>query len=187
MNCMGVSETYKYERIADDIDHLIEFGAFKPGDRIPSVRETSRQRNVSVSTVLQAYYLLEARGLVEARPRSGFYVRADLPSDLPEPEISSPATDPAQVSVRELISMVTHTEVAKPDLIQLGVAHPNPALAATRELNRVLTSVARRMGDAGGMYDYPPGCEALRLQIARKSLTSGCSPVSYTHLTLPTN
>jgi DNA-binding transcriptional MocR family regulator len=130
---------------------------------------------VSVSTVLQAYYLLEARGLIRARPRSGFYVRNDLPSDLPEPEISSPASDPTQVSVRELISMVVHTETLKPDLVQLGVAHPNPSLAATQELNRTMASVARRMGDASGLYDYPPGCEELRMQIARRSLASGRS------------
>jgi len=172
---MGDDQVYKYERIANDVEHLIQCGAFKPGDRIPSVREMSRQRDVSISTVLQAYYLLEARGLIRARPRSGFYVRSDLPSDLPEPEISSPASDPTQVSMRELISRVVRTETLKPDLIQLGAAHPNPALAATQELNRTMASVARRMGDASGLYDYPPGCEELRLQIARRSLASGCS------------
>jgi len=172
---MGSAEAYKYEKIADDIDHLIEVGAFKPGDQIPSVREMSRQRDVSISTVLQAYYLLEARGLILARPRSGFYVRTDLPSSLPEPEISSPTPDPTQVSVRELVSMVARTDTLEPDLVQLGVAHPNPSLVPTRDLNRCLASVARTMGDAGGMYDYPPGCEELRMQIARRSLASGCS------------
>jgi len=175
MNCMGDSEAYKYERIADDISHLIECGAFKPGDRIPSVREMSRQRDVSISTVLQAYYLLEARGLIRARPRSGFYVRSDLPSDLPEPEISSPAPDPSQVSMRQLVSMVALNDTHNPQLIQLGAAHPNPSLAATEELNRVLTSVARRMGEKSGLYDYAPGCDELRMQIARRSLIAGCS------------
>ncbi|MGD2178417.1 MAG: PLP-dependent aminotransferase family protein [Anaerolineae bacterium] len=172
---MDETEAYKYERIADDIDHLIECAAFKPGDRIPSVREMSRQRDVSVSTVLQAYYLLEARGLIRAQPRSGFYVRNDLPSDLPEPEISSPAPDPTQVSLRELMSMVVLSDTHNPDLIQLGAAIPNPSLGATQELNRTMASVARRMGDASGLYDYAPGCEDLRMQIARQSLASGCS------------
>ncbi len=172
---MNESERYKYERIADDIDHLIECGAFKPGDRIPSVREMSRQREVSISTVLQAYYLLEARGLIRARPRSGFYVRNDLPAELPEPEISSPQSDPTQVSVQELVSMVVLSDAHNPDLIQLGAAHPNPSLAATEELNRTITLVAREMGDASGLYDYAPGCEELRLQIARRSLVAGCS------------
>lgn len=172
---MGDETAYKYERIADDIDHLIECGAFQPGDRIPSVRKMSRARDVSISTVLQAYYLLEARGLIRARPRSGFYVRSDLPSDLPEPEISSPVSDPTQVSMRELVSMVVLRDATNPDLIQLGAAHPNPALAATDLLNRTLTSVARRMGDESGLYSYAPGSEMLRMQIARRSLTAGCS------------
>lgn len=171
---MGEDTAYKYERIAEDIDHLIECGAFQPGDRIPSVRKMSRARDVSISTVLQAYYLLEARGLIRARPRSGFYVRSDLPSDLPEPEISAPDPDPTQVSMRELVSMVVLKDATDPALIQLGAAHPNPSLAATESLNRTLTSVARRMGEESGLYDYAPGCEALRMQIARQSLTAGC-------------
>ncbi len=172
---MKEQRVYKYERIADDVAHLIETGALRPGDCIPSVRQMSRQRDVSISTVLQAYYLLEARGLIEARPRSGFYVRTDLPSDLPEPEISSPEPDPIHVSVRELVTRVALIDAQKPDLIQLGVAHPNPALTATEELNRALTAVARRMGDEGGLYDYAPGCEPLRAQIARRALLAGCS------------
>ncbi len=169
------SKAYKYERVANDIAHLIECGALQPGDRVLSVRQMSRQRHVSVTTVLQAYYLLEARGLVESRPRSGFYVRTNLPNVLPEPEMSSPELDPANVSVRELVTRVSLIDAHNPDLIQLGVAHPNPEIAATQRLNRRLASVARRMGDAGGLYDYVPGCEALRVQIARRALMAGCS------------
>jgi len=171
---MKGSRTYKYERIADDIAHLIDSGTFRPGDGIPSVRELSRQRGVSVTTVLQAYYLLEARGLIEARERSGFYVRTTLPSTLPEPDISSPSPDPTEVSVRELVTDVVLADTRYPDLVQLGAAHPNPHLAATRALNRTLASVARSMGHRSGMYDYVPGCEPLRVQIAQRALTAGC-------------
>lgn len=168
------SRTYKYERIADDITHLIETGTLRPGDAIPSVRELSRQQSVSISTVLQAYYLLEARGLVEARERSGFYVRRNLPFALPEPEISSPAPDPAQVSMRDLVMRVVLADTRHPHLVQMGAAHPNPQLAATKKLNRFLSSAARRLGDRGGMYDYVPGTEVLRTQIARRALAGGC-------------
>jgi DNA-binding transcriptional MocR family regulator len=171
---MKGSRTYKYERIADDIAHLIDSGTFRPGDGIPSVRELSRQRGVSITTVLQGYYLLEARGLIEARERSGFYVRTTLPSALPEPDISSPSPDPTEVSVRQLVTDVVLAETRHPDLVQLGAAHPNPRLAATKALNRTLTAVARRMGHRSGMYDYVPGCEPLRVQIAQRALAAGC-------------
>ena len=169
-----MSKTYKYERVAAEIAHLIESGTFRPGDGIPSVRQLSRQKKVSVTTVLQAYYLLEARGLIEARPRSGFYVRTTLPSALPEPEISSPEPDPTQVSVRELVMMVLR-DTLNPDLIQLGAAHPNPDLLATKKLNRIMASVARRIGEESGLYDLPPGCKALRVQIAQRAVAAGCS------------
>jgi DNA-binding transcriptional MocR family regulator len=166
---------YKYEKIANDIIHLIESGTFSPGDQIPSVRETSQQRSVSISTVMQAYYLLEARGWVEARQRSGFYVSTTLPSELSEPDISSPLADPTLVSMRTLVTQVIMTDSRNPNLIQLGAAHPNPELSATAQINRAMNTVAREMGDESGMYDYVPGTRKLRVQIARRALAAGCS------------
>lgn len=165
---------YLYEQVADHIARLIERGTFRLGDRIPSVRQLSRQQQVSVSTVLQAYFLLEDRGLIEARPQSGYFVRARLPNALPEPDISSPEPDPTRVSVRDLVMMVLH-DTLNPNLLQLGAAVPNPELLPTDRLNHILASLARRSGDQGNLYDIPPGCEALRVQIARRAVASGCS------------
>ncbi|MEJ2262085.1 MAG: PLP-dependent aminotransferase family protein [Anaerolineales bacterium] len=167
-------KSYKYEQIAAELLHLIQSGTFSPGDRVPSVRQLSRQKKASISTIMEAYYLLEAQGWIEAWPRSGFYVRQTLPSALPEPGISSPVTDPTQVSMREIVTRVVLTDARNPNLIQLGAAHPNPKLVATKTLNRIMTSVARRMGDESGAYDYVPGCKPLRVQIARRSLSVGC-------------
>ena len=64
----------RYEVLAQEIAESIASGGFRPGDRLPSVRETSESRGVSPSTVFQAYYLLEARGLVQPRARSGYFV-----------------------------------------------------------------------------------------------------------------
>ena len=54
----------RYEALADDIARSIHSGLLKPGERLPSVRETCAARKISPSTVFQAYYLLEARGVV---------------------------------------------------------------------------------------------------------------------------
>ncbi|MBN9323324.1 MAG: GntR family transcriptional regulator, partial [Delftia acidovorans] len=53
----------RYQELADDIEASITAGVLCPGDKLPSVRQTSERRGVSASTVFQAYYLLEARGL----------------------------------------------------------------------------------------------------------------------------
>ena len=67
-----------YEGVANKIAALILGGTLRPGDKIPSVRKTCAQQKVSVSTVLQAYVELENRGLIEAKPKSGFFVRYRL-------------------------------------------------------------------------------------------------------------
>ena len=177
---MGIESTqntnkaWLYEKVAGDMVHLIKSGTFRPGDRIPSVRQLSRQKRVSITTVLEAYYLLEDQGLIEARPQSGYYVCSPLPSDLPEPDISEPEPDPTQVSVHELAMMLMH-DALNPDLIQLGAAFPHPDLLPTEKLNRILASVARNADKKNQYYDLPPGCEKLRVQIARRAVSTGCN------------
>lgn len=165
---------YLYESLADEISTSIATGTYRAGDRLPSVRQLSRQKRLSVSTVLQAYMLLEGRGLIEARPQSGYYVRPSEAAARPEPEISSPRPDPTQVSLREL-AMVMLRDSENPALIQLGAAHPNPALLPTRKLNHLAAALAREHGEQSSRYVYPPGYEPLRVQIARRLLAAGVS------------
>src|SRR5450759_702599 len=63
-----------YERVAGEMTGLIEQGTFRVGDRVPSIRQSSRRFDVSINTVMQAYNLLEDQRLIEARPQSGYYV-----------------------------------------------------------------------------------------------------------------
>lgn len=63
-----------YEQLADALARRILAGSLQTGQRLPSVRQACAQAQVSPATVFQAYDLLESRGLIEARPRSGFYV-----------------------------------------------------------------------------------------------------------------
>lgn len=62
-----------YETLAAELAQSIQDGVLRIGDRLPSVRQASTSRAISPSTVFQAYYLLEARGLIRARERSGYY------------------------------------------------------------------------------------------------------------------
>src|SRR5215470_19717605 len=83
-----------YKQLALRISELIEHGTLRPGERVPSVRRCSEQQNVSIATVMQAYRLLESRGIIEARPQSGYYVRPRRWSPPPEPEMYRPAPRP---------------------------------------------------------------------------------------------
>src|ERR1700761_1061555 len=74
-----------YQRLAGLLEDMIHSRSLRAGDRMPSVRKFSLQQRVSVPTALQAYVTLETRGLIEARPRSGFYVRVRQADLTPEP------------------------------------------------------------------------------------------------------
>ena len=165
--------TYLYEKIAAKIQSLIKEGTYNPGDRIPSVRKFSQQQDVSVSTILQAYLILENQGIIEARPQSGYYVREANFEPLPEPESASPGKDPSLVSIQELM-MITLRDKLDPNLIQLGAAMPNLEFLPTKRINRITARLARESGAEAHQYDIPPGLKELRLQIAKRSLNYGC-------------
>ena len=165
---------YRYERVADRITQLIHLGTLRPGERIPSVRRISRQEGVSISTALQAYFLLEDRGLIEARPQSGFYVRLHSRRLPPEPQIIYPPHAATEVGVGDLVSSMLEA-ARNPDIVPLGVAAISPELLPTTKLHRILAWVARRAGIQANRYDFAPGHAELRHQIARRSLDWGCS------------
>ena len=165
----------KYQLVADHLADLIQTGTFGPGETLPSVRQLSKQQKVSVTTVLQAYYQLESQGMVKARARSGFFVSTKLPVEMPEPGISTPEPDPTKVDLRELTTMVMLRDAQNPDLTHLGAAYPPPEMHASKPLNRIMCSIARRMGEDSGSYLLPPGAEILRTQIARHQVAAGCS------------
>jgi len=170
----STTKTLRYQELADRLAELIRLRTFPPGNRIPSVRQISKEQGVSISTVLQAYSLLESQGLIEARPQSGYYVRTRAAERLPEPEISSPGRDPSQVSLHELV-MILMADTLNPKLIQLGAALPNPALLPTKKINRIIANLGRQNDPDLQGYQWPPGFGPLLTQIAQRAVNSGCS------------
>ncbi|RPI93209.1 MAG: PLP-dependent aminotransferase family protein [Chloroflexi bacterium] len=167
-------KTLRYQELAERLAELIRQGTYPPGTRIPSVRQMSQQQNLSISTVLEAYSLLESQGLIEARPQSGYYVRAHMEERLPEPEISSPRRDPSLVSMHELVMMLMR-DSADPELVQLGAALPHLDSQLIQKVNQIITKVIRQQGVIAHQYHFPPGLETLRAQIARRMVTAGCN------------
>jgi DNA-binding transcriptional MocR family regulator len=165
---------FRYEHIANHIAQLIGKGTYKPGDRIPSVRQMSAQQGASISSVLQAYLLLESRGLIEARPQSGYYVRQADQVPLPEPAASSPGPNPLNVNLHDLVMMVMR-DTLNPGLVQLGAAMPNLELLPIEKINRAVSALMRKGSKDDHQYQLPPGLESLRVQIAQRSVHAGCT------------
>ena len=70
------------DRIADILRGRIlrglHAGALRRGERLPSARELRSEFEVDHRTIIAAYRLLDAEGLVELRPRGGVYVASDF-------------------------------------------------------------------------------------------------------------
>jgi DNA-binding transcriptional MocR family regulator len=178
LNAMNISpldsnlDKRLYEQAADYIHNLIQQGTLKSGDRLPSVRNLRQQLSISTSTVLEAYRLLEDRGLISVRPQSGYYVRPTaLHSD--EPDVTAP---PQQIySVDTSLAFRLMNAIQDPQILKLGAAIPSPDHLPLTPLNRLMNQVTRQQAARAHAYDVPPGCPELRYEIAKRMLTAGCS------------
>ena len=168
------SEVPLYLQVAQLIEDQIRAGVLRVGDRIPSIRSLSRNQQVSVSTTLQAYFWLENRGYLEARNKSGFYVRVPVAELAPEPKFQNSDPAPAEVGVGDILTKVLRA-VSDRGKIPLGAACPGPALLPHHKLNRITRAITQKDPLHSSYYQFPPGSELLRRQIARRSLEFGCN------------
>ncbi|MCE6981706.1 GntR family transcriptional regulator, partial [Pseudomonas frederiksbergensis] len=162
-----------YINLAELLGARIEQGLYRPGDRLPSVRALSIEHGVSLSTVQQAYRLLEDNGLAAPRPKSGYFVpnNRSLPA---LPAVSRPAQRPVDISQWEQVIELIRSVPSK-DVVQLGRGMPDITSPTLKPLLRSLAQLSRRQDMPGLYYDTICGTLALREQIARLMLDSGCT------------
>ena len=164
-----------YLRTAQALERQIQDSTLQTGERVPSIRALSRQQGVSISTVLQAYMWLESRGMIEARPQSGFYVAARPAARMPEPTFrGGPPEAPTEVTLAQVLEEIIETG-ARPHPAPLGCAVGHPSYFPAPQINRRMREVLRDDPDTTAVYQLPGGCEELRRQIARRALAGGCN------------
>jgi DNA-binding transcriptional MocR family regulator len=162
----------RYEKFADEIAELIRTGVLGPGEKVPSVRHASRTYGVSPSTVFQAYYLLEDRGLIQARARSGYFVREHAKRPLHEPQLTAHAAQTTEVGVSELVFSVL-ASLKDPHTVPFGSAFPSPDLFPLPRLAKSMAHALRRLSPHEIIADMTAGNADLRRQIALRYMVSG--------------
>ncbi|MGE8295351.1 MAG: GntR family transcriptional regulator MpaR [Pseudomonas sp.] len=162
----------RYEKFADEIAELIRTGVLGPGEKVPSVRHASRTYGVSPSTVFQAYYLLEDRGLIQARARSGYFVREHAKRPLHEPELTGHAAQTTEVDVSELVFSVL-ASLKDPHTVPFGSAFPSPDLFPLPRLAKSMAHALRMLSPHEIIADMTAGNADLRRQIALRYMVSG--------------
>ena len=168
------TDPHLYEQLGQEISRLITVGTLRPGERIPSIRQLSSQRKVSITTVTQAYRSLENQGLIEARPQSGYYVRQPRWTPPPEPAVSLREPVVCELKVSELIMRVVRQD-QHPSLVRLGAMCANMSYHTPPALHRSLAAVARRAAKEQSHCDRLEGSAEFRAQIARLAVKSGCT------------
>ena len=163
----------RYEQMAKGLSSQIEQGVYLPGERLPGVRKLSEQFGVSISTVILANQLLEDQGLIEARPRSGYYVRTRVWRPPEQPAMTHTKPKPAKITGQQL-AMALSRATRQTGVIKLGAAIPNQAFLPSRAINQALIKATRQQTQRSASYEFPPGSPELRQQIARRMLDANC-------------
>ncbi|WP_034918481.1 PLP-dependent aminotransferase family protein [Erwinia sp. 9145] len=172
MSVIDPQESTLYSQLAETLADAIHNGTFAPGSRLPALRRCASHHQVSINTVLAAYRILEDRGLIAARPQSGYFVRSVLPSIMTRPGHRASVHSPSSEKL-DLIDAVFAAQ-NHPDYTNISLACPqNSDFFPTAKISRIMASLMRREPDLIGRYALPPGSQRLRREVARRSMDLG--------------
>ena len=167
-----IKPDHLYVEVADRIENLISKQSLKVGDKLLSVRSLSKEQGISLSTAFHAYYHLESKGLIEARPQSGYYVKYSGQNGLDLPTCCKPAEEAVPVSLDDIISSV-YKDLRLPSLIHFSISSPDYSLLPTAKLNKAVVQALRNSADSCLNYEDFQGNEILRQQIGKLSFNWG--------------
>ncbi|WP_428327819.1 PLP-dependent aminotransferase family protein [Mucilaginibacter sp.] len=163
---------FLYAQISGRIEKQIKQNLLKCGDKLPSVRALSNEQGISISTAYKAYVELENMGMIEARPKSGYYVKYSPSRSAKAPEINPPLKKIEQVSVGEMISMV-YRNMAEEDVVRLSRSTPSLNLLPLAKLSKSMTEAIRKSPSGNVNYEKLQGNVSLRKQIAKNAFNWG--------------
>ena len=172
MKSIAANDDHLYLQVAVGIEKMIADDVLKIGDKLPSVRMLSEEYGISMGTAFQAYYHLEGKGLIESRPKSGYYVRFNHRRFPEMPRQMRPEPISHDVSVKEMISSI-YMDIAAPDVINFALAVPDISLLPAAKLNKSVVHALRNSKDHCINYEHTQGNLELRKQIARLAFNWG--------------
>ena len=102
-----------YLQLMERIQHDIISGTYKPGDKLPSVRELAIEASVNPNTMQKALSELERIGLVHSRRTSGRFITED------ETMIKQLKTETATEHIREFLKLMEHLGFTRLEILEL--------------------------------------------------------------------
>ena len=166
------------DQLVEEVTRLIESGRLPQGCRLPSVRQLARRAHVSVYTVTNAFQRLSAKGLIEARAGSGYFVcRIHRQAAAARVELPAPAhIDPSLGFARSLLEQENVLVPAGSGFLPgawLSDAIPPSTLSRFGQSGAALEP-ASVQGDAGLRE-----CLAERLRLGHVPVPAACLVITY--------
>ncbi|RNB80385.1 PLP-dependent aminotransferase family protein [Brevibacillus nitrificans] len=124
---------HKYMSLQNELERLIEGDTYRDGDKLPSIRELSRQYQCSMSTIIRTLAELEKRHLIYSVDKSGYYVvkkhHASHSPLSPFTDFATSAPDPDVFPYLDFQHCINKAiETYKNDLFVYGTAQGLPTL-----------------------------------------------------------
>jgi len=165
-------EDFLYMQIADRISSQVRRQIIKTGEKLPSVRALSQEQGISLSTAYKAYVQLEIDGLIEARPKSGYYVRYTPTRTFDPPKSAEPPIESKKLTVDEMIALV-YRNFSGEGIVKFSSAVPSISLLPRAKLNKSMMESIRLGKNSCITYEAIQGNETLRKHIARQAFSWG--------------
>ena len=171
-----MDSTPLYRQLAAHYLDAIRAGSLKPGDKLPSLRHLMRQHGISLSTALQLCRSMESEGWVEARERSGYFVRR--PRRLSMAPMDEPAADRTPdraqyVGIHAKVSDFVARRRRVTEKLDLSIARGAPELYPAEALRNAMTRALRQRPGMLAVAAPLKGHLPFREVLAQRSLRVG--------------
>jgi DNA-binding transcriptional MocR family regulator len=161
-----------YAQIAQQLARLIDAKVFRPGKKLPSVRDIALSHGVSAATAVQALRWLEERHLVFAKPRAGYFVSSNTRAPA-LPSVSNPSKHSLVVDRRSRVEALA--ALNDEPIVSFGGACPkDPHFFDEERIRTALLQSARKHRMSLVEYTDLQGTPELCSAAAQRALHLGC-------------
>lgn len=166
------------DRIVEQLAGRLLAGAWRIGERLPSVRRAATENGVSKNTMAEAYDRLVARGLLEARGGSGYYVAQAA-------RVAPAAVLPHVSEAVDLVSLLRE-QLDQHYEVRPGDGRLPPAWMEGSELRRSFLSPRGHGADSvefgyGSTRGFAPLRERIRVMLLERSIDAQSDGILLTH------
>ncbi|NBA84602.1 aminotransferase class I/II-fold pyridoxal phosphate-dependent enzyme [Emticicia sp. CRIBPO] len=172
MDTFSEKTEHLYLQIAGNIEQKIKTKVIGIGDKLPSLRRLCEMYNISQSTAMQAYYHLESKSLIEARPQSGYFVSRVIKRFPAIPATSQPVSGLENLEMNSLLDSV-FSHIEQKDMVMFSHGVPAEEMLPVARLNKGLIQAMRDLQGSGTAYEITQGNVKLRRQIAKNAFRHG--------------